>query len=233
MPDESEFLCGDWLWDPVLREMRHYPRRGKKGHAGEPDAVERLEPAQSVRLHRWSQQPMQTSTGEVMPARQARVVVQYADGRKLEINEPDRECAEKIASTIAGAYGLTVEEPGAPAGRRGGNLPQRDQMGRLVNEDRRVKTVLDEAAGELTVTRKKGLFRSEKRDLRTTEIRRLELGYEITGPTETFAVYAVVGAEDERIPIASYSGLEGWADPQEWREFTRDLARRLGVEARA
>jgi hypothetical protein len=84
----------------------------------------------------------------------------------------------------------------------------------------------------LRITRKKGLFRSEKRDLRTTEIRRLELGYEIKGPTETFAVYAVVGAEDERIPIASYSGLEGWADPQEWREFTVDLASRLGVEAR-
>jgi hypothetical protein len=82
----TEFLR-DWLWDPVLREMRHYPRRGKKGHAGEPDAIERLESAQSVRLHRWSQQPMQTSTGEVMPARQARVVVQYADGRKLEIND--------------------------------------------------------------------------------------------------------------------------------------------------
>jgi len=232
VPDETGFLCGDWLWDPMLREMRHYPRRGKKGHADEPDAIERLEPAQSVRLHRWSQQPMQTSTGEVMPARQARVVVQYADGRKLEMNEPDRQCAEKIASTIAAAYGLTVEEPGAPAGRRAGNLPQRDQMGRLVNEGRGIKAVLDDAAGDMRVTRKKGLFRSEKREIRTTEIRRLELGYDVAGPTETFAVYAIVGPEEERIPIASYSGLEGWADPQEWREFTGDLARRLGVEAR-
>jgi hypothetical protein len=26
--------------------------------------------------------------------------------------------------------------------------------------------------------------------------------------------------------------LEGWAEPEEWREFTRGLARSLGVEAR-
>ncbi len=232
MPEESEFLCGDWLWDPVLREMRHYPGRGKKGHADEPDAVERLEPPVRVRLHRWSQQPMQTSTGHVMPARQARVVVEYSDGRKLDINEPDRECAVRIAATIGESYGVAVEELGAPSGRTGGNLPRRDEMERLVCEQGSLKTVLDEAFGELRVSRRKRLFRDERRAIRTTEIRRLELDYKVAGPNENFAVYAVAGPEEERVPVASYTGLEGWADPEEWRQFTADLARRLGVEAR-
>jgi len=63
------------------------------------------------------------------------------------------------------------------------------------------------------------------------EVRRLELGYEVKGPVETFTVYAAVGPEEEKLALASYQGFEGWADPGEWREFTQDLARSLGVEA--
>ena len=230
MPDESEFLCGDWVWDPVLREMRHFPRRKKGEHAEEPDAVERLETARRVAVHRWSQQPMQTATGDVMSPSQSRVIVEYIDGRKLDINEPDRECAHRIATTIAEAYGLTVEELGAPTGRMGGNLPKRDDMGRLVNVSGRTETRLDETAGILEITRKKRFIGKDRRELRTSNIRRLELTQETKGPQETFTVWAIVGAEEERVPIASYAALEGWSEPGEWRGFAEDLARGLGIE---
>ncbi len=231
MPEESEFLCGDWVWDRTLREMRHYPRH-KKGHAEEPDAIERLDPARRVVLYFWSQQPMQTATGDIMPASQARLVVEYTDGRKLDINENNRACARKLAEAIADAYSLPLEEEGAPTGRRTGTLPPRDQMGRLTAKDGRIETALDEATGILEVTRHKRIGK-DRRELRTNEIRRLEFVRNMNGPNETFAVQAIVGPEEEVLPIATYTALEGWADPGEWRDFTRELAARLGVEARA
>jgi hypothetical protein len=231
LPDESEFLCGDWVWDPALRELRNYARRGKK-HADEPQAVERLKPVRSVTWHRWSQAPLQTSTGQVMPPSLSRVVAAYEGGGDLTLNEYDRACAEKLARSIADAYGLPVNEEGAPGGRRGGNLPSRDQMGRLVNEAGRQQVALDEVGGEIRVTKRGRLWGKKRRILRTNEVRHLELGYDVKGPVETFTVWGVVGTDDEKIPMASYSGYEGWADPEEWREFTRDLGRSLGVEAR-
>jgi hypothetical protein len=230
-PEESEFLCGDWVWDPALRELRNYSRKGKK-HADKPEAVEQLKPVRSVTWHRWSQAPMQTSTGQVMPPSLSRVVAAFEGGGDLTINEYDRTCAEKIARTIAEAYGLLVMEEGAPGGRRGGNLPSRDQMGRLVNKAGREEVVLDEVGGEITVTKRGRLWGRKRRTLRTNEIRRLELGYDVRGPVETFTLWAIVGPEEEKLPLASYSGYEGWAEPEEWREFTRDLGRSLGVEAR-
>jgi hypothetical protein len=231
VPDEAEFLCGDWVWDPVLRELRHFPRVKKAAHAEEPDAVERLESARTVNLYLWSQQPMQTATGEIMSAQQSRVVVEYTDGRKLEINEADRACARKLAETISSAYGLPVEAHGAPTGRLGGNLPKRDSMGRLVNTEGRIETKLDETSGILEVRRRKRLVGSDRREMRTSEIRRLEHTVDLKGPMETFTVWAIVGPEEERVPIASYTGFEGWSEPDEWRDFTEDLARGLGVEA--
>ena len=230
-PDEGDFLCGDWVWDPALRELRNYPRKGKK-HADEPQAVERLNPVRSVTWHRWSQAPMQTSTGQVMPPSLSRVVASYEGGGNLTINEYDRGCAEKLAHAIAEAHGLSVIEEGAPGGRRGGNLPSRDQMGRLVNEAGRQQVVLDEVGGEITVTKRGRFWGKKRRTLRTNEVRRLELGYGVTGPVETFTVWAVVGPEEEKIPLTSYSGYEGWAEPEEWREFVRELGRSLGVEGR-
>ena len=230
MPDESELLCGGWAFDATLREMRHYPRH-KKGYADTPDAVERLEPAKSITLYQWSQQPMMSHTGDRNPsASQARVEVVYTDGRKLTINEDNRECARKIAETIAAAYGMPLLGQGAPTGMRGGNLPKRDEMGRLHYSDGRTSIVLDEAMGEIRITRKKRFFRSERRKLRTTEIRRLELAREVRGPIETFIVSAVVGAEEERVPVAGFSGYEGWAEAAEWRDFTKDLAQVLHVD---
>lgn len=228
MPDESEFLCGDWLWDASLRELRHYERK-KKGHAEQPDSVEQLPSAKAVTLYLWSQQPMAGHTGGgVGSPNMARLEVTYEDGRKLTINENSRECARKLASTIATASGLEVVEAGAPTGKSGGNLPKRDSMNRFQYDDGRVKTTLDESMGELRTSKKKRLG-STKGTYRTADIRRLELAREVRGPTETITVYAVVGPEEETVPVAGYSGFEGWADVAEWREFTVDLARSLGT----
>lgn len=228
MPDENEFLCGDWLWDASLRELRHYPSK-KKGHADEPDSVERLPSAKAVTLYLWSQQPMASHTGGGYSSPNlARLDVTYEDGRKLTINENSRECARKLASTIAGAYGLEVREEGAPTGKRGGNLPKRDSLNRLQYDDGRVKTTLDEAMGEVKTSKRKRLG-SSKASYRTADIRRLELAREVRGPTETITAYAIVGPEEEAVPVAGYSGFEGWADVEEWRGFTADLARSLGT----
>jgi len=231
-PEAGDFLCGDWVWGSALRELRHYERKGKT-HADQPDAVEQLKSVRSVTWHRWSQAPMQTSTGQIMPPSLSRVVAAYEGGGDLTINEYDRACAEKLARTIADAYGLPVIEEGAPGARRGGNLPSRDQMGRLVNKAGRDEVVLDEVGGEITATKRGRLWGKKRRAFRTNEVRALELGYDVTGPVETFTVWAIVGREEEKIPLASFSGYEGWADAEEWREFTRDLGRSLGVEARA
>jgi hypothetical protein len=230
-PEEADFLCGDWVWDSALRELRHYERKGKN-HADEPDAVEQLKPVRSVTWHRWSQAPMQTATGQSMGPSLSRVVASYEGGGDLTINEYDRSCAEKLARAIADAYGLTVVEEGAPGGRRGGNLPSRDQMGRLVYKAGREEVALDEVGGEITATKRGRLWGKKRRTLRTNEIRRLELGYDVKGPVETFTVWGIVAPDEEKIPLASYSGFEGWAEPEEWREFTRELGRSLGVEAR-
>ncbi len=231
MPEPYEFLCGDWVWDAALHEMRHY-ERGKKGWAQEPDALERLGPVRSVTWYRWSQAPMPTPSGQASGPSQSRVVAAYAGGGDITIDESDRGCAEKIATAIASAYGLEVLHEGAPGGRRRGNLPPRDPMGRLAYKSGRDEVVLDEVGGEIFVTRAKRPFGKTRRSFRTTEIRRLELNSELNGLMESFAVVAVVGAEEEELPLASYQGYEGWADPGEWREFTEELARGLRVEAR-
>src|SRR3990172_8022107 len=129
MPEESEFLCGNWVWDAALRELRYF-RSKRKGHEEQPESTERLKPVQSVTWHRWSQQPMGTPTGQVIPGTLSRIVVAYEGGGNLTVNETDRDCAGKIAQAIAAAYGLPVIEAGAPSGRRGGNPPARGSRGR-------------------------------------------------------------------------------------------------------
>jgi hypothetical protein len=229
MPEDSEILCEGWAWDPVLRELRKY-RRKKKGWEDEPEAVERLEPAKSVTLHRWSQPPMQSSTGQLMPGSMARVVVSYESGGNLEVNENDRSCAEKLSRAIAESYGLPVIEEGAPGGRRGGNLPERDEMGRLRSVAGKTEVVLDEVAREITVSTSRFPIGKKRRTIQLAELRRLELTYEVRGAIETFTVSGIVTYDEERIPLALYEAYEGWADPQEWRDFTEELGRSLGVE---
>jgi hypothetical protein len=123
-----------------------------------------------------------------------------------------------------------VVEEGAPGGRRPGNLPPRDQMGRLVSVLGREEVTLDETAREIVVARRRFPVGRSRRRVTFPEVRRLELTCEVKGPLETYAVWALVGVEEEKLPVASYQGYEGWADPEEWREFARALASNIGVE---
>lgn len=231
MPEER--LCGEWAWDPILRELSHYPPKPKKDDI-EPDMVERLKPVKAVIWHRWSQQPMQAHVGGGTPqASLSRVIAEYEGGGNLAVNEPDRDCAGKIAEALASTYGLTVQHEGAPGGRKGGNLPKRDEMGRLRTTSGRMDVMLDEVGGQIQVSRRKRLLGRDKRSYRTSDVRRLDLVYSVKGPQETYEAVAVIGPEEEeRVPLASYTGWEGWADPGEWRDFTQELARSLGVEAK-
>ena len=231
MPEPGDLLCGNWVWDAVLKELRFYERAGKAWKE-QPEAVERLQAVKSVTWYRWSQAPMVSGTGQAMGSRMSRVVAEYAGGGDLTINEAERDCAEKLADAIAAAFGLSVRHAGAPTGRHRGNLPKRDSMGRLVDRSGRSETVLDDTAGELTITTKKRLLGKSRQVWRTSEIRRLELGYEVRGPVERYAVSALLGVEEERVPVASYEGYEGWAEPDEWRVFAVDLGQRLGAEVR-
>ena len=229
MPEPGDFLCGNWVWDAVLKELRFHDRVGKKWKE-QPEAVERLKPVKSVTWYRWSQAPMMSGTGQAMGSRMSRVVAAYEGGGDLTVNEAERDCAEKLAEAIAAAFGLTVAHAGSPTGRRGGNLPSRDDMGRLVTRVGRMETTLDETSGDLTITLKKRVLGKNRRSYRTSEIRRLALTYDVRGPTEQYAVSAVLGPEEESISVASFEGYEGWAEPQEWREFAAELGRRLGVD---
>lgn len=229
MPEPGEFLCGNWVWDPILKELRYYERAGKKWRDA-PEAVERLKPVKSVTWYRWSQAPMASTTGQMMSPRMSRVVAAYEGGGDLTINEVERDCAGQLAEALAGAFGLKVMHAGAPTGRRRGNLPPRDSMGRLVDRSGQTETILDETAGEVTVTTRKRFFGKTRRAYRLSEIRRLELAYELRDPTERYALTALLGPEEERVAVASYEGYEGWADPAEWPEFAADVAQRLGVQ---
>ena len=229
MPDDADFLCGGWIWDPVHRELRFHTRT-RKGWKDEPEQVERLRAVAAVTWHRWSQAPMQTAAGDVIPPSHSRVVVAYEGGGDLTINEANRECAGKLAEAIAAAYGLRVAEEGAPRGRRPGNLPARDEMGRLVSRTGREEVTLDETAREIVVARRRFPVGRSRRRIAFAEVRRLELTYEVKGPIETFTVWALVGLEkEEKLPVAAYQGYEGWADPEEWRVFARGLASSMGV----
>lgn len=214
MPEDSEFLCGGWIWDAMMRELR-YHERTRKGWKDEPEQVERLPAVRSVTWHRWSQPPVQTATGQTMPSGLSRVVVAYESGGDITLNENDRGCAEKLARAIAERYRLKVVEEGAPGGRQPGTLPSRDEMGRLVSRSGRVEVTLDETTREIVELRGRFPFGTSRRSFSFAEVRRLELTYEVKGPVETFTLWAAVGLEEERLAIASYQGYEGWADPEE------------------
>ena len=230
MPEDSEFLCGGWIWDAVMKELR-YHQRARKGWKDEPEQVERLERSvRSVTWHRWSQAPMQTSTGAMMPSSLSRIVVAFEGGGDITLNENDRACAEKLARAIAESSRVELAEEGVPGGRRSGNLPTRDEMGRLVTRSGKTEVTLDEVAREITVAKQRFPVGKSRRPLSFAEVRRLELAYELKGPLETFTLRAIVGPEEEeKLAIASYQGYEGWAEPREWRDFAREVAASIGV----
>ncbi len=230
-PEAGDFLCGGWVWDALTRDLRYYERTGK-GWKEEPEAVERLREARSITWHRWSQAAMQSATGQPMPGRLSRIVVEFAGGGNLTLNENDRECAGKLARAIAEAYGVEVVEAGAPGRWPGVATPSRDEMGRLVHRSGRTEVVVDETAGEIVETKRRLAFATGQRRIPFREVRRLDVGYEVKGPFELFTLWAVVGPEEERLVVASYQGYEGWALPEEWEAFAREVGRTLGVEVR-
>ena len=88
-------------------------------------------------------------------------------------------------------------------------------------------------AGEISVITRKRVVGKSRRSYRTSEVRRLEVGYEVQGPLERYTVWAVAGPDEERLALSTYQGYEGWADPEEWRKFGAELGQRLGVEVRS
>lgn len=229
-PEERDFLCGGWVWDPLRRELRYYQRKGK-GWSDEPEAVERLQEVRSITWHRWSQQPMGAAGGGHLPSKLSRIVVEYRDGGTLTLNENDRECAGKLAAALAEAFGVPLVEAGAPGGPRPGTAPRPDEMGRLLHRGRRTETLLDPRAGEIIERRRRwfGLLRRERR-IPFREVRRLELSYEVKGEMEEFRLDALWGPMEERLTIAAYQGYEGWADRAEWEGLAAEVARAMGVE---
>jgi len=227
--EAGDFLCGGWVWDSLTRELRYYQRAGK-GWKEEPEAAERLREVRSLTWHRWSQAPMQSASGQTMPSRLSRIVVEYEGGGNLTLNEDDRDCAGKLAAALAEAAGVTVVEAGAPGPPRTGTVPQPDEQGRLAHRSGRTEVVLDEPVGEIVETRRRLGFATGQSRIPFREVRRLELSYEVKGPLEEFRLTAVHGPQEERTVLAAYQGYEGWALRSEWEEFARELARTIGVE---
>lgn len=229
-PGEGDFLCDGWVWDPRSRELR-YHRRTRRGWGEEPEAVERLRDVRAITWYRWSQQPMGTPAGGQVPGKLSRIVVEYRDGGSLTINENDRECARRLASALAEAFGVAVVEAGAPGGPRPGTAPRPDEAGRLVHRAGGRETVTDERAGEIVETARRWLgLRVRQRRIPFAQVRRLELSYEVKGEWEELRLDALCGPMEERVTIAAYRGYEGWADRGEWEALAAEMARAMGVE---
>jgi hypothetical protein len=223
VPEQSDFLCQGWVWDPLLRELRVH-KREKRRWSEEPEETVRLRDVERVRWHRWAQAGRGGGAESL-----SRIVAKFADG-EVTLNENDRECAEKLVSTLASAFGVEVEETGAPGERLPSTVPSLDERGRLVSRQGRTETVVDTAAGEIVETRKRSGFRKSQRRIPFGEVRRVELAHEVKGPLEEYRLMAVYGVEEQRALLALYQGYEGWAKPEEWREFAGELGRTLGVE---
>ena len=223
-PEESDFLCRGWIWDSLLRELRVH-KREKKGWSEEPEETVRLRDVERVRWHRWAQAGRGGGAESL-----SRIAIRFADG-ELSLNENDRECAGKLASTLASAFGVEVEEVGAPGERLPHTVPPLDETGRLVSRQGRTETVVDTAAAEIVETKKRQFgFGADQRRIPFAEVRRLELAHEVKGPIEEYRLTAVYGVEEQRAVVVSYQGFEGWAMPEEWQEFAESLARQFGVE---
>lgn len=225
-PEDSDFLCRGWVWDSALGELRYYERT-RKGWKEEPEQVERLRPMRSLTWHRWSQVPMRTPYGRPASPSLSHIVIEFEGGGSLSINENDRQCAAKLTATLAGAFGVEVVEVGAP-GRKFPTVPQPDQMGRWLSRFGRTEVVVDKTLREIVATtRRLGLSTGQRR-IPFSEVRRLELGHVLKGPSEEYRLTAVYGPEERRLPLIEYRGYEGWSLPGEWEAFARQLADELG-----
>ena len=221
-----DFKCGGWTWDPVRRELRFHERK-RTDRQGEPVQVEKLRPVNSVTLHRWSQAPMRSPTGQSIPGHLSRIVIRFEGGGNITINENDRRCARLLAEAIATTYNLDVEETGAPGERRPSNLPVVDRAGRLVSRLRSVQATVDRNAGEIIETR--GRFLGKKRRVvQFANVRRLELHRRVKGSTEQLSLTAIYGPEEQGVLVAGYEGFEGWSSLEAWHDFGQSMARAMG-----
>ena len=225
-PEDSDFLCRGWVCDSALGELRYYERT-KKGWKEAPEQVERLRPIRSLTWQRWSQAPIPTPYGRPAPPSLSRIVIEFEGGGSLSITENDRQCAGKLAATLAAAFGVEVVEAGAP-GRKFPTVPQPDQMGRWLSRFGRTEVVVDRTLREIVETSRRLGLASGQRRMPFAEVRRLELGHTLKGPSEEYRLTAVYGMEERRLPLILYRGYEGWSLPGEWEAFARELADEFG-----
>jgi len=228
---ERDQICGGWRYDPVSRELAVYERKGKEW-SGQPLESVRLTGARNLGWYRWSQQPAQPHHGgQATPASLSRIVLTLEDGSQLALNENDRDCAEKLVELIARETRLEVEHAGGP-GRTLKTTPQRDTMGRIVARSAGGEVTTDFVVREITVTRRRFPLRRNRRNIPFSEVRGLELAYEVKLPFEEYRLEALVGPEEERLPLVVYRGWEGWALPGEWQEYAGEFAGEIGVALR-
>ncbi|HXG35503.1 MAG TPA: hypothetical protein VNL15_00885 [Dehalococcoidia bacterium] len=229
--EERDFICQGWQYDPVMRELRVY-KRERRGWSAEPLDTVQLGEVRKVVWRRWSQQPAQPHFGgEAMPASLSRIIVTFADGRELTLNENDRDCAEKLASLMAREAGLALEQAGAPdRGLR--TTPEKDAMGRYFSRAGKTEVVTDMVVREITASARRFPLRRSRQRIPFSEVRRLELAYTVNLPFEEYAVVAVYGPQEERLPLIVYRSWEGWAVSEEWQQFARELGQEMGVEVR-
>lgn len=72
-----------------------------------------------------------------------------------------------------------------------------------------------------------GVTTSQKA-VKFNDVQQLELSYKVKGPVETYQITAVHGSMGQRITVASYQGLEGWARCEEWQQLAKRMARDMG-----
>ena len=221
-----DFKCGGWTWDPVRRELSFHERKGTDGQ-GEPGQVEKLRLVNSVTLHKWSQAPMRSPSGQPIPGHLSRIVIRFEGGGDITINENDRQCARSLAEAIATTYDRDVEEAGAPGERRRSILPVADRAGRLVSRLGSVQAAIDRNTGEIIETRGR-LLGKKRRIVQFADVRRLELHRRVKGSTEQLSLTAIYGPEEQRVLVAGYEGFEGWSSPEAWRDFGQSMARAMG-----
>ncbi|HZP25734.1 MAG TPA: hypothetical protein VFB90_01675 [Dehalococcoidia bacterium] len=229
-PDSRDFICQGWQYDPVMRQLRVYAQEKRNTWSAEPLSEVQLADVKRIVWHRWSQQPGRPHHGgDILPQSLSRIVVAFADGRELTLDENDRECAEKLANLLATESRVQLETAGAPSAGPS-TLPQRDAQGRYRSLVGKTETALDMAMREIDVNAHRFPLRRSRQRIPFSEVRHLALEYSVKLPFEEYALVAAYGPEEQRLPVIVYRGWEGWADAEEWRRFAQELASELGVQ---
>lgn len=229
--DSRDFICQGWQYDPVMRELRVYEQEKRNKWSEEPLSTVQLSEVKRILWRRWSQQSGRPHHGgDILPQSLSRIVVTFADGRELTLDENDRECAEKLANLLASETKVTLETAGAPSSSPGSTLPQRDNQGRYRSRDGKTEVTMDTVTREIEANTHRFPLRRSRQRVPFSEVRRLALEYSVKLPFEEYAVVAAYGPEEQRLPVIVYRSWEGWADVEEWRRFAQELASDMGVQ---